>query len=69
MTTKANKLLDIISEGLEVKALLDVSIRIFESDLFNEFDHFEIATLLKLTKEKLQKFLDQLDCEDMKKIL
>lgn len=64
----SNKILDLMSDALEVKALLDISIYVFKSEDFKKLDHFQIATLLAHTKEKLQKLINKLDSEDMKKI-
>lgn len=68
ITEQKHIFLDLMSDALEVKALLDLSIGVFKSENFIEFDRLQIATLLSVTKEKLQKLINKFDSEDMKKI-
>ncbi len=55
-----------MTEALEAKALLDISINVFKSENFIEFDRFQISILLSVSKEKLQKLINKLDEEDIK---
>lgn len=66
MTEHKNFNLEAMTEALEAKALLDISINVFKSENFIEFDRFQIATLLSVSKEKLQKLINKLDNEDIK---
>ena len=66
MTEHKNFNLEVMTEALEAKELLDISINVFKSENFIEFDRFQIATLLSVSKEKLQKLINKLDNEDIK---
>lgn len=66
MTEHKNFNLEVMTEALEAKALLDISINVFKSENFIEFDRFQIAILLSVSKEKLQKLINKLDNEDIK---
>ncbi len=68
ITKSENNFLELMSDALEVKALLDITINVFKSEDFKKLDYFQIATLLFVTKEKLQKLINKFDSEDMKKI-